>query len=125
MKSCYCGSPLSFEKCCQLYIKGLSKVPTAEALMRSRYSAFATTAIEYLIETTHRSVRNQLNKQELTNWSTTNHWIKLEVLETTETSVRFKAYYLDSQLTPQIHHEFSTFKKEAGLWYYEKGTFRE
>lgn len=125
MKSCYCGSSLSFDNCCQIYINGTLKAPTAEALMRSRYSAFASTAIDYLIETTHPSTRKSLKKQELSHWSTSNHWIKLEVLEATETTVQFKAYYLDSQLVPQIHHEFSTFKKESGLWYYEKGTFRD
>ena len=35
--SCYCDTS-SFENCCQPYIKGFAKAPTAEALMRSRYS---------------------------------------------------------------------------------------
>ncbi len=125
MKSCYCGSSLSFDNCCQKYIKGSLKAPTAEALMRSRYSAFASTAIDYLIETTYHSTRKSLKKQELSLWSTSNHWIKLEVLETTESTVRFKAYYLDKQLVPHIHHEFSTFIYEEGIWYYENGAFMD
>jgi SEC-C motif-containing protein len=30
-----------FSQCCEVYINGIKKAPTAEALMRSRYSAFA------------------------------------------------------------------------------------
>lgn len=39
MNGCYCNSQKEFKDCCEPYIKGLEKAPTAEALMRSRYSA--------------------------------------------------------------------------------------
>ncbi len=41
MANCYCGSSTPFEDCCQVYLKGTQKAPTAETLMRSRYSAYA------------------------------------------------------------------------------------
>ncbi len=123
MSNCYCGSSLSFENCCAPYLKNHQKAPTAEALMRSRYSAFATGAADYLVATTHVSQRKFHNKADILEWSKSNHWIKLEVLATTETTVTFKAYYLDSELKAQIHNEHSTFIFENGSWYYLDGKY--
>ena len=121
MSNCYCGSNSSFVNCCQPYIKGIQKVPTAEALMRSRYSAYATGAADYLVATTHISTRKFHKKSDILEWSKSNQWIKLEVLTSTKTTVKFKAYYLDYQLKAQIHEEFSTFVLENGSWFYVEG----
>ena len=91
--------------------------------MRSRYSAFATGAANYLVSTTHLSKRKLHNKASILEWSKSNQWIKLEILATTETSVTFNAYYLDSQLKAQIHHEHSTFVFEKETWYYVDGEY--
>ena len=123
MTNCYCGSSLPFENCCQPYLKNQKKAPTAEALMRSRYSAFATGAADYLVATTHPSKRKFHNKAAILEWSKSNHWIKLEVLATTKTTVTFKAYYLDSALKAQIHTEHSIFVFEKENWYYVDGEF--
>ena len=121
MTTCYCGSDSSFENCCQHYIKGFAKAPTAEALMSSRYSAYATQNADYLVATTHISTRKFHKKSDILDWSKSNQWIKLEVLSTTETTVTFKAYYLDYQLKAQIHHEHSNFIFENGCWFYVDG----
>ncbi|WP_317048371.1 YchJ family protein [Flavobacterium aciduliphilum] len=102
---------------------GVHKAPTAETLMRSRYSAFATGAADYLLATTHRSTRKQHDKAAILDWSQTNQWIKLEVLHTTETTVTFQAYYLDAHLKAQIHREKSRFIFENGQWFYVDGTY--
>ncbi len=118
MVTCYCGSNSSFEYCCKPYIKGLAKAPTAETLMRSRYSAYATGAADYLVATTHISTRKLHKKTAILDWSKSNKWIKLDVLASTETTVKFKAYYLDYQLKVHIHEEFSSFVFENGSWFY-------
>jgi SEC-C motif-containing protein len=123
MANCYCGSSLLFENCCEPYLKYKQKPATAEALMRSRYSAFATGAADYLVSTTHLSKRKLHNKASILEWSKSNQWIKLEILATTETTVTFNAYYLDSRLKAQIHHEHSTFICENGNWYYVDGEY--
>ena len=123
MTYCYCGSSFLFENCCQPYLKNDKKAPTAEALMRSRYSAFATGAANYLVSTTHLSKRKFHNKVAILEWSKSNHWIKLEVLATTETTVTFKAYYLDSELNAQTHTEHATFIFENESWYYLDGEY--
>ncbi len=123
MSNCFCGNSLLFEDCCEPYIKGVKKAPTAEALMRSRYSAFATCAADYLVNTTHISKRRLHKKSNILAWSQANKWIKLEVLAATETTVTFKAYYLDENLKAQVHYEHSTFKLENGNWFYVDGEY--
>ena len=123
MLGCYCGNSLSFQDCCEPYIKGIKKAPTCETLMRSRYSAYATAEADYLITTTHLSTRKLYKKSDILAWSKNNKWLKLEVLASTETTVTFKAYYLDENLKAQVHYEHSTFKLENGLWFYLDGEY--
>jgi SEC-C motif-containing protein len=122
-KNCYCGALIVFESCCEPFIIGNNHASTAEVLMRSRYSAFATQQADYLVTTTHRAERTSTLKKDVLEWSIANHWQKLEVVSVTSTTVEFKAYYLDYNKKPQIHHELSTFIKEDGLWYYVDGSF--
>ena len=123
MSGCYCGNSISFQDCCEPYIKGIKNATTAEVLMRSRYSAFAVGAADYLVNTTHISKRGYHNKRDILAWSQANKWLKLEVLASTETTVTFKAYYLDENLKAQVHYEHSTFKLENGNWFYVDGEY--
>ena len=53
---CPCGGGAAgtpYKKCCAPYHDGGALPPTAEALMRSRYSAFVKKKIKYLVKTTH------------------------------------------------------------------------
>jgi SEC-C motif-containing protein len=124
MSGCYCGNNVSFQNCCEPYIKGIKNAPTAETLMRSRYSSFATGAADYLVNTTHISKIRFHNKKDILAWSQANKWLKLEVLASTETTVTFKAYYLDENLKAQVHYEHSTFKLENDKWFYVDGEFK-
>lgn len=122
-KKCYCGSLKNFNECCEPIIKGIQKSSTAEALMRSRYSAYATHEVDYLLATTYVSERKYHSKSEILNWATSNQWLQLEIINATENTVEFKAYFLDSNSQKQIHHELSTFKLENGSWFYVDGKF--
>ena len=123
MTGCYCGNSISFQDSCEPYIKGIKNATTAEVLMRSRYSAFAVGAADYLVNTTHISKRRYHNKRDILAWSQANKWLKLEVLASTETTVTFKAYYLDENLKAQVHYEHSTFKLENDKWFYVDGEY--
>ena len=123
MSNCYCGNSIPFQNCCEPYINGIANAPTAEKLMRSRYSAFATGAADYLVNTTHISKRRLHNKKDILAWSQANKWLKVEVLTSTETTVTFKAYYLDENLKAQVHYEHSTFKLENDKWFYVDGEY--
>lgn len=50
---CPCGSGETYANCCRVFHKGEKEPPTAQALMRSRYSAFAAAQPEYLWKTLH------------------------------------------------------------------------
>jgi SEC-C motif-containing protein len=120
---CFCDTGLLFDDCCGLYLESNQKAPTALALMRSRYSAYAIHNADYLMETTHVSERQYYSKAKILKWATANKWQKLEILSFTENTVEFKAYFLDSNQKPQTHYEFSTFKFENNAWYYVDGKF--
>ncbi|OCB71137.1 YchJ family protein [Flavobacterium crassostreae] len=121
MVNCYCGALERFENCCKPYILGDLKAPTAVALMRSRYTAFATHNADYLMATTHFSTRKHHNRADILDWATSNQWIKLLVLSATANTVHFKAFYLDSEGNSQLHQEHSIFKLEDGNWFYVDG----
>jgi len=122
--TCFCGSAIRFQDCCQKYIDGREKAPTALALMKSRYAAYATHQADYLWDTTHSSQRKYYSKADILNWAKANEWQKLEIIAATENTVEFKAYFLDENKQNQIHHEFSTFIKENGSWFYMDGKFK-
>jgi SEC-C motif domain protein len=125
---CYCCSDRKFADCCQPFIIGITKPSTAEALMRSRYSAYTTFAVEYILRTTHSSTRRFNNAESIENWARSSVWQKLEIVSITkgetkdkQGTVEFKAYFLDKNGQPQIHHEISNFAKELGKWFFVDG----
>jgi SEC-C motif domain protein len=122
-EKCYCCSPKKFQDCCEPYINQIQKVLTAEALMRSRYSAYVIHAVDYLMVTTHIKERKYHSKTEILNWAKANQWQRLEVIYATKNTVEFKAYYIDAQLQQQIHHEYSNFIFEEDNWFYVDGKF--
>ena len=121
--NCPCYSGKSYEDCCKSYHTKEKFAPTAEALMRSRFSAFAIPNGEYLWETTFPAKRKFHNKKDLQEWGDMNDWTKLEIVKSIENKVEFKAYFTDENGGKNIHHEFSTFKKVDGKWYYASGKF--
>lgn len=126
--NCYCCSGKEFEDCCQPFINGKAKPKTAEELMRSRYSAFAIGAVEYILRSTHSSVRKFHDAESIENWAQSSVWQKLEIISKTggeakdkKGTIEFKAYFLDAEKDPQIHHELSNFAKELGKWFFVDG----
>ena len=126
--NCHCGSGGEFENCCQPFIGETAKPKTAEELMRSRYSAYATCAVEYILRSTHPSVRKFHDVESIEKWAQSSVWQKLEIVSKTDGAakdkkgaVEFKAYFLDAEKNPQIHHELSNFAKELGKWFFVDG----
>jgi SEC-C motif-containing protein len=118
-RSCPCGLPEAYEKCCGRFHAGAA-APTAEALMRSRYSAFVQRDAGYLLRTWHprtRPARLDLDPGM--------RWTGLEVLETRDGTafhsagtVTFRASYRGGTL-----HERSRFERVDGAWVYVDGDF--
>ena len=123
---CPCGSGLTYNQCCRVYHDGKA-APTAQALMRSRYSAYVLGNGAYLHRSWHSSTRP--SKKSLMQFSPTT-WLGLEIvctqqgLETdTQGVVEFIARYQTPAAGEEILHETSQFLREAGRWYYVKGDY--
>ncbi len=122
---CYCCSKRLFKNCCEPYLLSKKTPHVPEELMRSRYSAYATHNIEYLIATTHPSERINYSIQSINEWATSNNWLKLEIITANQNQVEFKAYYSDKKNSNDtiIHHERSNFVFENNKWFYVDGVF--
>jgi len=123
MASCLCESGKSYEKCCGIYHLG-TPAPTAEALMRSRYTAYVLGLEDYLLRTWHPDTRPQaLNLAE----DTSIKWLGLQVKRAETTSensatVEFVARYKIGGKAERMH-EISQFKQIDRHWYYLSGEF--
>jgi len=121
---CPCCSGKPYSDCCQPYHKKEKNAPTAEALMRSRFTAFAIPNGAYLLSTTLPAKRKFHNKEELQQWGEINQWIKLEIVNLPAINqIEFKAFYIDEEGNDQLHHELSVFQKMNDRWYYVSGEF--
>jgi SEC-C motif-containing protein len=127
MQHCHCGSGQPYSSCCAPYIEGEAIAPSAEALMRSRYSAYVEHAIDYLGETLHPEHRADWDRDATRRWSEGAEWLGLQVVSTeagqlgdTEGWVEFIADFKD-QGKAQHHHERSRFLIQDGRWYYVDG----
>jgi len=119
---CACASQKSYINCCQPYHQG-AKAPTAEALMRSRFSAFVLKLEDYLLTSWHSSTRP--TELDLSN---SPDWVSLRILDTneskTQSQVHFQAIYRLNCGWGYLE-EVSTFVKEHNCWYYLKGNTSE
>jgi SEC-C motif-containing protein len=124
---CPCGTGETYADCCGRYLSDGRTAPTAEALMRSRYTGFATRAVPYLLATWHPSTRpDELELDEDMVWR------RLDVLQTDAGgpwddagTVEFVAHYRldDGTAIGQRGrlHETSRFVREDGRWLYVDG----
>ncbi|MET0356378.1 MAG: YchJ family metal-binding protein [Cellvibrio sp.] len=122
--NCPCGSQTRFSHCCQPYIEGRIAAPTAEALMRSRYTAHVALAIDYLWQTWSPEKRIRSSKADIEAWASSCEWLGLQILATeagsakdNEGVVSFIALFRQNG---QLHHhqETSLFKKTLEGWQY-------
>ena len=125
--SCPCGYEKSYEECCAPLHEGQEKAPTAQALMRSRYSAFVKNKIKY-IASTHVPGTKDFDAAEAAKWAENSIWKGLEIVKTNlgqeedkSGVVEFKAFYSDQKENDFIHHEIAKFKKQDDTWFYEDG----
>ena len=73
---------LEFAACCGPYLAREKRPLTAEALMRSRYSAFAKGDIDYLQDTLSPDQRKDFDREETARWARKSDWLGLDILET-------------------------------------------
>lgn len=121
LEPCPCGSGTPYAACCGPLHDG-APAETAEALMRSRYSAFALGRDDHLYRTWHPRTRPA--DVSATPGVT---WTGLQVVRCVgggaddETgTVEFRARFRDAG-GEQVLHETSRFAHRAGRWVYVDG----
>ena len=127
MSQCPCGSGLEFEQCCEPFIKKEALPDTAEKLMRSRYSAYATVNMDYVHYSLHPDHQADHDVSAARKWAAESDWLGLEIISTeaggpddTNGIVEFKANYREKGKIRQLH-EISRFEKVDGRWTYVDG----
>lgn len=118
---CPCGGA-DYAACCGRYHGGVP-VPDAEALMRSRYSAYVLKLEPYLLATWHPSTRPESLDLDSDNAK----WLGLEVKNHSQqdpvhATVEFVARYKIGGRAHRLH-EISRFVREDGRWLYVDGEF--
>lgn len=124
---CPCGQDARFSECCQPVLLEQRPATSAEALMRSRYSAHVCGAIDYLMNSWWPEVRNKVNRDEVARWVEESEWLRLEIIKTeqgqttdTEGWVEFIAHYRH-QGRLERHGERSFFRQLEQRWYFVDG----
>ena len=123
--ACPCGSGADYDACCGRWHGGPGhlQAPTAEALMRSRYSAYVKGLGDYLQDTWHPDTRPAAAAAASFEPGVT--WLGLDVLrhlplDEDHAEVHFVAR---SKFGGRAHRlvERSRFVREGGRWYYVDG----
>ena len=129
MSNCHCGSDLPFEQCCQAIING-APAPTAEALMRARYSAYVVGDINFLNSSLAPDERHDFDPEQAKAWSENSKWLGLTIhavkdggVDDQAGQVDFTASY-EYQGGRQDHRELASFKRLDGVWHYTDGRMR-
>ena len=125
-RPCACGSGLAHGGCCGPLLAGWALARTAEALMRSRYTAFVERNQAYLAQTWHPSTRpSDLELEAQPNWC------GLRIVATEqggeddgEGLVEFVATALTGTEVFCLR-ERSRFVREDGRWLYLAGQIRK
>ncbi|AQA02231.1 hypothetical protein BVC93_07070 [Mycobacterium sp. MS1601] len=122
---CPCGSGEAFGSCCQPIHHG-ELAQTAEALMRSRYSAYAVGNLDYIWATWDPGTRPVGTMPDAVL-----PWVGLEIVDTVaggpeddEGVIEYRAFYRDGEGS-SVLHERSRFTRRAGRWFYVDGDLYE
>jgi SEC-C motif domain protein len=123
---CPCGLPQTYTACCGRWHTGPLRLqaPSAEALMRSRYSAYVLEDADYLRDTWHESQR----LEEPLRFGDGVRWLGLvvrshQMQDENHATVEFVARSKQGGRAQRLH-ETSRFVREGGRWLYLDGDLK-
>ncbi len=126
MSDCPCCSGQEYADCCEPFISGTAAAETAEQLLRSRYSAHAVGAVDYIIATNHADTRDSIDRDATEKWAAESTWIGLDIKQVsggsskdTQAQIEFVATYRDGRDRTQKHHELALFEQTDGAWFFK------
>lgn len=122
MSECPCGSGVGYATCCGPLVEDGVPARTAEALMRSRYTAFALGRDDHLWRTWHPRTRPaEVGSGDVA-------WSGLRIVEVVDGGpqddrgvVEFEAHFSDDD-GPGVMRERSLFERRGGRWTYLEGS---
>ncbi len=120
---CPCHSGRSFESCCAPILNG-APAPTAEALMRSRYSAYVKRNYLHLQRTLSAAQRADFSEKDARAWAESSEWLGLEIKGTTGGGLDDQTGTVDFTASfrsggeERKHVEKAEFGREDGRWVY-------
>ena len=132
-QTCPCGSLKTLGLCCLPLISHTQKAPTAEALMRARYTAYTLEAIDFIQRTNlpQSNGKDDFDVESAKKWASQSKWLGLEVLSTklggptdSEGYVEFIAHF-EAQGKKEKHHEYAYFKKVDDTWFFAEGQLKQ
>lgn len=120
--TCPCSSQKPFEECCGPILKGLP-APTAEALMRARYTAFARRELDFVEQTHAPELREDFNRAEAERFAEECEWKGLEIRSIQASQAGTEIEFLVKfrrQGEPQdtVNGARSMFKMIDGKWFF-------
>jgi SEC-C motif domain protein len=126
---CPCHSGQAYGDCCQPFHKGEREAPTPEALMRSRFSAFATSQVDYLVRTIHpdhdeRKLPDDVLRPMIQASCRAYRYTGLEVEATSSEGDHGSVTFFAKVFEKGVDHSFrevSTFGRTADGWRYLSG----
>ena len=128
---CPCGSTKKYKKCCKIFHDKIEIPKTALQLMKSRYSGFAVSNVNYIISTTYEKnpeFTNDLKcwEKDILDFCRYTKFERLEILESLEgdkeSFVTFKAVLFQDKNDISFI-EKSRFLKVEEKWLYVDGQF--
>lgn len=127
MSDCPCCSGKAYAECCEPFLLGVRQPSTAEALMRSRYTAYVRANLDYIYESSGPAVRKEFDHASTQRWAEQAEWHGLEILRVEAGGdqdecgvVEFVAHYTIGE-SKCDHHEVATFVRQRGIWKFEDG----
>ena len=125
MTECICNSGLLPAECCEPILNKEKTALTAEALMRSRYTAYVLGDVNYIRDTSTGIALEEFNAEDASNFVKDVEFLGLDIIHTekgeendAKGTVEFTFHYRYNN-KDYSQHEISKFVKKDGQWLFE------
>ncbi len=128
MEECPCGTGKDYKECCKPYHLEEKWPANAEALMRSRYSAYVVKEIDYIAKTHSPKAPTKIDLDATKQWAQDSEWMGLKIIKVEEnpennkrSNIEFIASY-NLKGNSCEHHELAEFEKINDKWFFHDGS---
>ena len=121
-QKCPCGARFTYSECCGRYIDEGILPATPLVLMKSRYTAYTQSNIDYIAQTQCAPANQDFDAVGAKQWAQSVEWVSLKILKATRPKhgrgqVEFVASFRQDGLIAQMQ-ECSLFEEIDGRWFY-------